>query len=83
MRVHRTTIDLDLDALEQAAAELGTKGYRETVNTALREVVRRAKLRRGAEMILRGEVPGEGFGPEELAELRKPRYFGDDDVPAG
>lgn len=37
----RTVIDLDEDALEAAAQELGTSTKRDTVNTALREVVAR------------------------------------------
>ncbi|MET7295319.1 type II toxin-antitoxin system VapB family antitoxin [Streptomyces griseoloalbus] len=37
----RTVIDLDDEALEAAAKELGTTTKRETVNTALREVTAR------------------------------------------
>ncbi|MFF8099326.1 type II toxin-antitoxin system VapB family antitoxin [Streptomyces sp. NPDC016640] len=37
----RTVIDLDDEALEAAARELGTATKRETVNTALREVTAR------------------------------------------
>lgn len=37
----RTVIDLDDDALEAAAKELGTSTKRDTINTALREVVAR------------------------------------------
>ncbi|MFD7918344.1 type II toxin-antitoxin system VapB family antitoxin [Streptomyces sp. NPDC059740] len=37
----RTVIDLDDEALEAAAKELGTSTKRDTVNTALREVVER------------------------------------------
>ncbi|MFE9457660.1 type II toxin-antitoxin system VapB family antitoxin [Streptomyces californicus] len=37
----RTVIDLDDEALEAAAIELGTTTKRETVNTALREIVER------------------------------------------
>jgi Arc/MetJ family transcription regulator len=37
----RTVIDLDDEALEAAAAELGTKTKRDTINTALREVTAR------------------------------------------
>jgi Arc/MetJ family transcription regulator len=40
----RTTVDLDLGALEAARAELGTKGVSATVNAALREVGRRRAL---------------------------------------
>lgn len=37
----RTVIDLDDDALVAAAKELGTSTKRDTINTALREVVAR------------------------------------------
>ncbi|KES06367.1 hypothetical protein BU52_14970 [Streptomyces toyocaensis] len=37
----RTVIDLDDDALEAAARELGTSTKRDTINTALREIVAR------------------------------------------
>ena len=37
----RTVIDLDDEALEEAARELGTTTKRDTVNTALREIVDR------------------------------------------
>ncbi|MFE7174413.1 type II toxin-antitoxin system VapB family antitoxin [Streptomyces sp. NPDC057616] len=37
----RTVIDLDDDALEAAAKELGTTTKRDTINTALREIVAR------------------------------------------
>jgi len=68
---HRTTIDIDLDALEEAKAVLGTTGYRDTVNTALREVGRIAKLRRLAERIRRGELIAPT--PEELEQQRHER----------
>ncbi|USQ83574.1 type II toxin-antitoxin system VapB family antitoxin [Streptomyces phaeoluteigriseus] len=37
----RTVIDLDDEALEAAARELGTTTKRDTINTALREIVAR------------------------------------------
>ncbi|MEI7029481.1 type II toxin-antitoxin system VapB family antitoxin [Streptomyces pratensis] len=37
----RTVIDLDDEALEAAAEELGTTTKRDTINTALREIVER------------------------------------------
>lgn len=37
----RTVIDLDDEALEAAAKELGTTTKRDTINTALREIVER------------------------------------------
>lgn len=44
MRVTRTTVDVDKQALELARAELGTKGLSATVNAALRDVARRRTL---------------------------------------
>ncbi len=70
---HRTTIDIDVDALERARELLATRGYKETVNAALREVARRKDLEEVAERIRQGRIPGPT--PEELAEMRKPRKF--------
>lgn len=44
MLMSRTTVDVDLAALEAARLELGTKGVSATVNAALREVGRRRAL---------------------------------------
>jgi len=44
MLMSRTTVDVDLDALEAARFELGTRGVSATVNAALREVGRRRAL---------------------------------------
>jgi len=71
-KIHRTTIDLDVEALEDAKALLGTTGYRDTVDAALREVVRIAKLRRLADRIRRGEDLGFP-SPEELHQIRHER----------
>jgi hypothetical protein len=68
---HRTTIDIEVPAFEGAREALGTRGYKETVNEALRVVSRGEQLRRGAARIRAG-----GLGvitPEELREQRKPR----------
>ena len=69
---HRTTIDIEVPVFEEAREVLGTKGYRQTVNEALRVVSRRERLRRGAERIRSGALSLPT--PEELEELRKPRY---------
>jgi Arc/MetJ family transcription regulator len=39
--VRRTTLDIDEDMLSQARKILGTRGVKDTVDEALREVVRR------------------------------------------
>ena len=44
MRMSRTTVDVDQDALTAAQAALGTRGLSATVNQALREVSRRSLL---------------------------------------
>jgi len=69
--IHRTTIEIEVPAFEEAREALGTKGYKETVNEALRVVSRREQLRRGAERIRSGAL--DLTTPEELEELRKPR----------
>ncbi len=71
-RLHRTTVDIDVEAFEQAREALGTSGYKDTVNAAMREVARRKALAELAERVRRGDIPGPT--PEELAEMRKPRH---------
>jgi len=44
----KTTVEIDLGALREAARHLGTTGLKETLNAALRDVIRRAELERGA-----------------------------------
>jgi Arc/MetJ family transcription regulator len=44
MRMTRTTVDIDQDAVELARAELGTTGLSATVNAALREIGARRLL---------------------------------------
>lgn len=75
--LHRTTVDIEIDAFEEAKALLGTTGYRDTVNGAMREIVRLHKLRRLADLIRNGELPGSGsLTPDELHELRHRRTRG-------
>jgi Arc/MetJ family transcription regulator len=70
-RMHKTTIEVDLDALGEAERNLGTKGFKETVNGALADVNRRAALRRAAERVRAGDyhVPDE----KTWAAWRAPR----------
>jgi Arc/MetJ family transcription regulator len=44
----KTTVEIDLTALREAARHLGTSGLKETLDAALRDVIRRADLERGA-----------------------------------
>lgn len=68
---HRTTVDIDVGAYKRARRTLGTRGYRDTINEALREVTRVAALRHGADLIRQG---GLNLAiPAELTELRKTR----------
>jgi hypothetical protein len=68
---HRTTIEIEVPAFERARDVLGTSGYKETVNEALRIVSRGELLRRGAAQIRAG---GLGLiAPEQLEEQRRAR----------
>ncbi len=69
---HRTTIDIDISAYERARSLLGTSGYKDTVNEALRAVDRAQQLRSGAELIRTGGL--NLAAPEDLEELRRPRH---------
>lgn len=42
--MHRTTVEIDLDLLRAAERNLGTRGYKQTLNRALEDVNRRAAL---------------------------------------
>lgn len=71
VKTHRTTIDIDVDAFGRARELLGTRGYKDTVNAALREVERRTALRRGAQLIREGGL--ELATPEEIDQMRAQR----------
>lgn len=71
IKTHRTTIEIEVPAFEGAQKALGTAGYKETVNEALRAVSRSDLLRRGAGAIRAGELGL--IEPDGLAELRQPR----------
>lgn len=61
MPYHKTTVEIDTEALGRAEELLGTRGIKETVNRALEEVARRAVLREAADYVLAGDlhVPDE------------------------
>ncbi len=71
IRTHRTTIEIEVPAFEGAREALGTAGYKETVNEALRVVSRGELLHRGAELIRSGAF--DLITPAELQRLRQPR----------
>lgn len=63
----RTNINLDMELVISARELLGTEGITDTVHAALDEIVKREKRRQLMESL---NVPT----PEELAEMRKPRF---------
>ncbi len=67
----RTTLEIDDALLSQAQEALGTKGLKETVDTAFREAVRRHLRKRLTERILTGS--GIDRSPDLLAESRPRR----------
>ncbi|MFI0781107.1 type II toxin-antitoxin system VapB family antitoxin [Streptomyces sp. NPDC021212] len=67
----RTVIDLDDEALEEAAKELGTTTKRETINTALREVT--ARYRRPRALDEARELVADGALDMDLL-LDKSKY---------
>jgi hypothetical protein len=56
MAYRKTTVDIDLDELRDAATLLGTRGIKQTLNTALREVNRRAALQHAAAHVRAGDL---------------------------
>ena len=68
---HRTTIEIEIPAFEGAREALGTTGYKETVNEALRVVSRGELLNRGAGVIRSGTLGL--IDPEELVRQRRSR----------
>ncbi|MEW2421366.1 type II toxin-antitoxin system VapB family antitoxin [Streptomyces nigra] len=69
----RTVIDLDDDALEAAAKELGTSTKTDTINTALREIVARNRRLRALNELQ--DLAAEGALDVELL-LDKHTYRG-------
>jgi len=64
--VKRTNINLDMNLVEQAAHELGTKRTTDTVHQALREVIARARRARLAQRDF------EDLTPEAVEAMRRP-----------
>jgi Arc/MetJ family transcription regulator len=67
----KTSVDIDREAAAEAAAVLGTTTLKDTVDAALREVVKAELRRQLAEEILAGTHTVPTI--EELAELRAPK----------
>jgi Arc/MetJ family transcription regulator len=64
--VKRTNINLDMDLVERAARELGTRRTTDTVHEALRDVISRAGRVRLAQRDF------EDLTPESLEAVRRP-----------
>ena len=71
MPYQKTTVEIDIEELNEAAENLGTHGIKQTINTALHEINRRAALVRAAEYVRAGKfhTPDE----ETWKEWREPR----------
>jgi Arc/MetJ family transcription regulator len=65
----RTTMNVDVDLLEEAADALGTSRMTDTVHAAMNDVVRRRKL----EALTKLEVPDLDW--ETIKKMRRPRTF--------
>ena len=63
----RRTVVLDDELLEEARRTFGTKGIRETIETGLREAIRRHRLEELRQSL--GKVDLD-LAPEELTRLR-------------
>jgi Arc/MetJ family transcription regulator len=68
-RMKRTTINLDVDLLNEASEVLGTQRMTETVHAAMNDVVRRQKL----EALTKLEFPDLDW--ETVKKMRRPRTF--------
>ncbi|MSQ12881.1 MAG: type II toxin-antitoxin system VapB family antitoxin [Dehalococcoidia bacterium] len=66
----RRTVVVDDDLLEEARKVLGTKGIRETIETGLREAVRKRRLEELRRSLGKVEL---GLTTKELARLRDER----------
>ena len=73
-RVKRTSLNLELELVEEARRVLGTRTTTETIHRALAETVRRARLERLADR----DFPD--LTPEALAKLRAWRTDAEADV---
>ena len=66
----RRTVVLDEELLEEARKVFGTKGIRETIETGLREAVRKRRLEELRRSLGKVEL---GLTPKDLARLRDER----------
>ncbi|GHI89947.1 type II toxin-antitoxin system VapB family antitoxin [Streptomyces xanthophaeus] len=66
-----TNVDLDDDVLAEAARLLGTKTKKDTINTALEEVIRRHRRRQAAERLAERGARGDFEPTRRAREARK------------
>jgi hypothetical protein len=66
--VKRMLVDVDLTELAAAKEALGTRTTYDTINRALREVNRHARLAHSAALIAAGDL--DAISPDELTALR-------------
>ncbi|MGI5143989.1 MULTISPECIES: type II toxin-antitoxin system VapB family antitoxin [unclassified Streptomyces] len=66
-----TNVDLDDQALAEAAALLGTTTKKDTINAALAEVVKRYKRRQAAERLAERGARGDFEPTRRVREARK------------
>jgi Arc/MetJ family transcription regulator len=66
--IMRTTLDIDHDLLEEAKALSGSESKKETVETALKEYIRRRKARKLLDLEGRVEL---SYGVSELLKRRR------------
>lgn len=78
----RTTIDVDEKLLAEAGAILGEASPSKTVNFALKELVRRKKLRELRELIGKGGLIDNWQEMEELELKETEEQFGERSPPA-
>jgi Arc/MetJ family transcription regulator len=72
----RTTLDLDEELLRETQKELGTKGKKETIEAAMRELVNARRRQRLIAMFGKGYIE---MSDEELKEMRRWRTFDETD----
>ncbi|MGW9026840.1 type II toxin-antitoxin system VapB family antitoxin [Streptomyces sp. NPDC055722] len=72
-----TNVDLDDQALAEAAALLGTTTKKDTINAALAEVVKRYKRRQAAERLAERGARGDFEPTRRLWQARKAAQRGE------
>lgn len=74
MTMHKTSVEIDLDAIREAERNLGTRGFKETINRALEEVNRRAWHQRAARYVLEERESASDW--DEFIRTRRGKHWG-------